>query len=171
MHTQMVETDEVFIQTSPVKSSGRIRMTSESGSVHDFQRQGSLHRQGSVKRQLSSTTKQEGVQSQVSAVKDKDQEQWDKDLPEVSLFRVIRLNAPEWWMILLGVIASALSGAVFPVFGLVFGEILGVFSLPLDEIVPGVSLYAGLFWVLGFVAGFGFFVKVINHCGWYCTRV
>ncbi len=162
----MVESDEVFIQTSPIKSVGRIRITSESASVHDFQRQ------GSVKRQLSSTAKQDGVKSQAS-VKDKDQELWDKDLPEVSILRVIRLNAPEWWMILLGVIASALSGAVFPVFGLVFGEILLVFSLPLDQIVSGVSLYAGLFWVLGFVAGFGFFVKVIFIIiiDWYCTRV
>ena len=147
----------MFIQTSPVKSSGRVRITSESSSIQEFTRQGSLRRQDSVKRQHSTTPKQEGVKSQVSV---KDQEQWDKELPQVSMLRVISLNAKEWWIIAIGVVASMFSGAIFPLFGLVFGEILGVFSLPNNEIVSAISLYAGLFWVLGFIAGLGFFIKV-----------
>ncbi len=144
----------MFIQSSAIKSSGRVRITSGSGSIQELQRQGS-----SVKRQISTTTpkQQEDLKNQVSV---KDQEEWDKDLPQVSMLRVVRLNAKEWWMIVIGAIASMFSGAIFPLFGLVFGEILGVFSLPNDEIVSGVSLYAGLFWVLGFIAGFGFFLKV-----------
>ena len=155
-----METDELIIQSSPIKSPlrspGRARMVSESGSI-DLQHQTSLHRQGSVKRQISSTANPDAIKKQVSV---KDQEAWDKELPEAGFSKVIRLNAKEWWIILIGVLASAIGGAIFPVFGVVLGETLGAFSLPLEEVVDGVSLYAGLFWVLGFVAGLGFFIKV-----------
>ena len=30
------------------------------------------------------------------------QEEWDKDIPQVSLLRVVKLNASEWWIILVG---------------------------------------------------------------------
>ena len=30
------------------------------------------------------------------------QEEWDKEIPEVPLSRVIKLNTPEWWIILIG---------------------------------------------------------------------
>ena len=159
-HTQSMETDELIIQSAPInsptKSPGRARTVSESGSV-EFQRQPSLHRQGSVKRQISTTANPDALKKQVSV---KDQEAWDKELPEAGFLKVIRLNAKEWWIILIGVLASAIGGAIFPVFGIVLGETLGAFSLPVNEVVSGVSLYAGLFWVLGFVAGLGFFIKV-----------
>ena len=30
------------------------------------------------------------------------QEEWDKETPKVSIYRVMRLNAKEWWIILIG---------------------------------------------------------------------
>ena len=78
----------------------------------------------------------------------------------MSLFRVIKLNAREWWIILLGVLGAAVDGSIFPLFALLFGEILEVFSLRSDEILSGVHLWAGLFIVLGVVAGVGVFLKV-----------
>ena len=30
------------------------------------------------------------------------QEEWDKEIPKVSLLRVVKLNTPEWWIILIG---------------------------------------------------------------------
>lgn len=30
------------------------------------------------------------------------QEQWDKEIKEVKILRVVRLNAREWWIILIG---------------------------------------------------------------------
>ena len=30
------------------------------------------------------------------------QEEWDKDIPQVSIYRVMKLNAKEWWIILIG---------------------------------------------------------------------
>ena len=90
----------------------------------------------------------------------KEEEELDKDVPQVSLFRVFALNAKEWWLIVLGVIGAAANGLIYPLFGFLFGEILRVFSLPPEEVVSEISLWAVLLMVLGFVSGVGIFVRV-----------
>ena len=45
------------------------------------------------------------------------------------MLRVMRMNAPEWWVILLGCLAAIGNGAVQPVFAVIFAEIIGVSSL------------------------------------------
>ena len=92
---------------------------------------------------------------------EKKQEEWDKEIPKVSLFRVLALNAKEWWIIVLGVFGSIINGSIFPLFGIIFGEILAVFARPTGgEILNGIGPWAGLFVVLGFVAGVAIFLKV-----------
>ena len=49
---------------------------------------------------------------------------------------------------------------MWPSFALLFGEILRVFALPQDEIIDEIHLWAGLFIVLGVVAGTAVFLKV-----------
>ena len=88
------------------------------------------------------------------------EEEWDKEIPSVSLLRVFALNSKEWWLILLGVVGAILNGAIYPVFAILFGEILSVFAMPASEIVSSIGLWAGLFLVLGFVSGLGVFLKV-----------
>ena len=36
------------------------------------------------------------------------------------------MNAREWWLIILGLGGAAVNGSVFPLFAIVFGEVLGV---------------------------------------------
>ena len=52
--------------------------------------------------------------------------EYDATIPKVSLWRVMRLNAKEWWLLLLGALGSLLEGATFPVFAIIIGEILRV---------------------------------------------
>lgn len=89
-----------------------------------------------------------------------DKEEWDKDIPDVSLFRVIALNAKEWWIIVIGVIGAGVNGSIFPLFSIIFGQILGVFALPPDEIQSGINIWAGLMIILGLVSGIAIFFKV-----------
>ena len=42
------------------------------------------------------------------------------------MFRLIALNAKEWWLIILGLIGAAVNGSIFPLFAILFGNILGV---------------------------------------------
>jgi hypothetical protein len=73
---------------------------------------------------------------------------------------VIKLNAREWWIIVVGVLGAAVSGSIWPLFALLFGEILEVFARSADEVLGGIHMWAGLFIVLGIVSGAGVFLKV-----------
>ena len=79
----------------------------------------------------------------------------------MSLLRVLKANANEWWLIGLGLLGSLVLGSVFPAFAIFFGEILDVFTRPADQILDGLHPWAGLFLVLGTVSGIAVFLKVI----------
>ena len=85
----------------------------------------------------------------------------DTKVSDFSVFlRVIKTNQKEWWIAILGVIGAIMLGAAFPTFALIFGEILEAFVQPPSLVLPGIHLWAGLFFLLGFLAGLGGFVKV-----------
>uniref|UniRef100_A0A8C9NL63 ABC-type xenobiotic transporter n=1 Tax=Serinus canaria TaxID=9135 RepID=A0A8C9NL63_SERCA len=49
-----------------------------------------------------------------------------ENIPDVPYLKILALNKPEWFYVLLGVIAAAVIGAVHPAFAVVFGKIIGV---------------------------------------------
>ena len=91
------------------------------------------------------------------------QEQWDKEIPVAPLTALLKKNAPEWWMIGLGLIGSMVAGAVTPLFSIFFGRILGVFSNPPEKVFPLVHPWAGLFLALATVTASATFLKVYVH--------
>ena len=50
----------------------------------------------------------------------------DKALPEPSAWRVVKAAAPEWYIILVGVLASAADGVTFPIISIFMGELFEV---------------------------------------------
>ena len=88
------------------------------------------------------------------------QEEWDKDIPVIPLTKLLKKNAPEWWMIALGLIGCMISGAVTPLFSLFFGRILSVFANPPDKVFPLVHPWAGLFIALAIVSAVAAYLKV-----------
>ena len=90
----------------------------------------------------------------------KQEEELDKEIPKVSLFRVIKVNAPEWYLICLGLVGATINAAIFPAFAILFGEILTVFALPRNEVINGVHTYAGLFVMIAVVSAIAHFTKV-----------
>uniref|UniRef100_A0A8C9NMX6 ABC-type xenobiotic transporter n=1 Tax=Serinus canaria TaxID=9135 RepID=A0A8C9NMX6_SERCA len=50
----------------------------------------------------------------------------EENIPDVPYLKILALNKPEWFYVLLGVIAAAVIGAVHPAFAVVFGKIIGV---------------------------------------------
>ncbi|XP_063290789.1 ATP-dependent translocase ABCB1-like [Pelobates fuscus] len=52
----------------------------------------------------------------------------EEDLPNVSLGRILALNSPELPYIVFGIIASAISGGIYPTFAVIFGKVIGAFS-------------------------------------------
>ena len=87
----------------------------------------------------------------------------DEEIPVVPLHRVLRLNAKEWWIIILGLLGAAVSGSIWPVFSIFISEIVALFSNPADEILGETHLWASLFIVLGVCSGVGTFAKVSSY--------
>eukprot|EP00106_Octopus_bimaculoides_P004854 XP_014772296.1 PREDICTED: multidrug resistance protein 1-like [Octopus bimaculoides] len=52
----------------------------------------------------------------------------EKDLPEASTMRIFKMNSSEWPYILIGLLASAVNGAVIPAFAIIFSEFIGAFQ-------------------------------------------
>ena len=50
----------------------------------------------------------------------------DKTLPDPPLWRVVKASAPEWYIIVIGVIASAADGVTFPVMSIFIGRLFEV---------------------------------------------
>ena len=139
-----------------------------------FSVKGSTHHRSQLSSQQEGATspkKEVSLHHQTSVLSDskpdfkrqsskKKQEEWDKEIPEVPLHRVIRLNAKEWWIIILGLLGAAVGGSIWPIFSIFFGEILMIFALPADQILGEIPLWACLFIVLGLVSGLGIFAKV-----------
>ena len=58
----------------------------------------------------------------------------DQALPDPSLWRVVKASAPEWYLIVIGVIASAGDGATFPLISVFMGELFEV-NLCVESVV------------------------------------
>ena len=56
-----------------------------------------------------------------------------EDAGSVSLFRVLRLSLAEWPVLVAGVIAAGVQGAIFPSFSIFFGRALQAFTFPFHE--------------------------------------
>lgn len=84
----------------------------------------------------------------------------EENIPPASMMRVMKMNKPEWPFILIGCFGSILTGAMNPLFAVIFSKIIAVFILPIDRQQEEVNLFVLLFVGLGFVAGFGNIIQV-----------
>jgi len=50
----------------------------------------------------------------------------DNALPDPPLWRVIKASAPEWYLLVVGVIGSAVDGVLFPILAVFLGRALEV---------------------------------------------
>ncbi len=78
----------------------------------------------------------------------------------MSILRIFNINRNWWWLVFIGTLGAIFNGAVFPVFAIIFGEVLEVFARPPNEVLDGTHLWAGMFLVLGTGAALGILLKV-----------
>ncbi|KAJ8942717.1 hypothetical protein NQ318_017016 [Aromia moschata] len=71
-----------------------------------------------------------------------------------SLLKVMKMNKPEWFQILIGCISSIFTGASLPIYGLLFGGIVGVLANNNNEEMRSqTNIYCLYFLILGIVTG------------------
>uniref|UniRef100_A0A8C5PNB0 ATP-binding cassette sub-family B member 5 n=1 Tax=Leptobrachium leishanense TaxID=445787 RepID=A0A8C5PNB0_9ANUR len=77
----------------------------------------------------------------------------EENLPNVSLGRILALNSPELGYIIMGVIAAAISGGIYPTFAVIFGKVIGAFSeTDLDKKSRQTILLSLMFLALGVIS-------------------
>lgn len=77
------------------------------------------------------------------------------------MFRVVKMNSPEWPFILFGCIGSMCNGIVQPGFALIFANILGVFATQdLAKQERDALFYSMMFLVIGVGAAIAMFLQV-----------
>lgn len=80
-----------------------------------------------------------------------------------TLWKIMKINASDWHYILLGCLSSLLTGASLPIYGVVFGGIMGVFANDDDESLRGESnFYCLYFLILGIVTGGAMFIQMLT---------
>ena len=70
-----------------------------------------------------------------SVVLDKPQQSIERDNDvdkDVSIWRILRMNKPEWVYITLGVIGATIQGLSTPVYAMIFGELMGLLDPSLE---------------------------------------
>ncbi|XP_065886098.1 ATP-dependent translocase ABCB1-like [Dysidea avara] len=88
----------------------------------------------------------------------------DKALPDPSLWRVVEASAPEWYLILIGVIASAADGAAFPTIAVFMGRLFEVYA------DPRTAEEDGRLWSLLFIA-FACLAGIVGFLRTFCFSV
>ncbi|XP_049836463.1 multidrug resistance protein homolog 49-like [Schistocerca gregaria] len=128
----------------------------ETEHLSNFSRQ--LSRQFS---RQSSRASSIGKQYDVSAFQKEEEENVDNStVYDAPISRILALNRPEWVYVTVGSIASALVGASFPLFAVLFGEVYAVLSLEDSEYVKAqTNIYALYFLGVGVIAGIGSFLQ------------
>ncbi|XP_035989695.1 ATP-dependent translocase ABCB1-like isoform X1 [Fundulus heteroclitus] len=91
---------------------------------------------------------------------DEDKTEEDEDVPMVSLFKVLRLNASEWPYILVGLICAAINGALQPLFAILFSKIITVFAEPDQTVIrQRANFFSLMFVMMGVVCFFTMFLQ------------
>ncbi|XP_054720793.1 ATP-dependent translocase ABCB1-like [Uloborus diversus] len=86
-----------------------------------------------------------------------EQEQGEQDAP--SQTRLLKTCAPEWPYILVGGIAAIIMGLFTPIYGIVFGDILGILAEQNDQIISDISFYSLIFLAMAISAGISCFLQ------------
>lgn len=115
----------------------------------DIMSRNEIHRQSSIRRSRRSTRSKSKSKKSASKAK----EVAEDNLPNFSLNRILALNKPELLYIVLGVIAAAISGGIYPTFAVIFGKVIGAFGITdLDERSRQTVLLSLMFLALGIIS-------------------
>ncbi|RZC36876.1 ABC tran domain containing protein, partial [Asbolus verrucosus] len=80
-----------------------------------------------------------------------------------SIVSILKMNRPEWFYITVGCITSVITGAALPVYGLVFGDIIGVLSDANESYVRDQSnLFSLYFVIIGIITAVATFMQMYS---------
>ncbi|XP_073437565.1 ATP-binding cassette sub-family B member 5-like isoform X2 [Dendrobates tinctorius] len=91
---------------------------------------------------------------------DNEEEREEKKLPNISFFRILRLNKSEWPYIMLGTFAAAINGIGHPAFSILFAKVIAIFETnDSEKIRSEINFYSIIVTVIGVVSFFTYFLQ------------
>ncbi|XP_056385038.1 ATP-dependent translocase ABCB1-like [Hyla sarda] len=107
-----------------------------------------MHRHSSIRKRHSTKRKSKSKKSTSNS-----KEVVEEELPSFSLNKILALNKPEFFFIVIGVIAAAICGGIYPTFAVIFGKMIGAFSITdKDERSQRTILLSLMFLALGVIS-------------------
>ncbi|XP_967244.3 ATP-dependent translocase ABCB1 isoform X2 [Tribolium castaneum] len=77
------------------------------------------------------------------------------------ILQILKMNKPEWFHIFTGCVTAVINGSAFPIYGLVFGDIIGVLADPRDSYVREQSnIFSLYFVIIGIVTAVATFLQI-----------
>ncbi|GMS98347.1 hypothetical protein PENTCL1PPCAC_20522, partial [Pristionchus entomophagus] len=112
------------------------------------------------------------VVSLVSSVRSMELDMEESKLKPTSLTKIFNYNRGNWHYFFIGTLGSCISGAVTPIFALVYAQIFNVFAEPPEQMKRDALFWSVIFIVLGLVQAFGFFISAQfqGRCGEALTK-
>jgi len=87
----------------------------------------------------------------------------EEEPPPISMLTILKKNMPEWPYILMGSVGAIVTGFAMPIFGVLFGDIIGVMALEDNDAVrEGTNEYSVYFVIAGISVGIGTFVQIFT---------
>jgi ATP-binding cassette subfamily B (MDR/TAP) protein 1 len=88
----------------------------------------------------------------------------EEEPPPISMLTILKKNMPEWQYIVLGSVGSIIIGFAMPIFGVLFGGILGVMAeSDADAVREGTNQYSLYFVIAGVTVGIATFVQFFTY--------
>ncbi|KAK3108991.1 hypothetical protein FSP39_020354 [Pinctada imbricata] len=123
LYHQLVQLQEIWEANEEEGDEHSHLMSSHSSSKHHlFDKHSKFHHQMS---HMSDT--------EVKVKPGADDEEEEEILEPVPIKKILSLNSPEWAIITVGCICCVIVGTIQPMFAIILGEFLNVFTLPSDE--------------------------------------
>ncbi|KAM3965300.1 ATP-dependent translocase ABCB1-like [Aphomia sociella] len=112
-------------------------------------------------------------EEKITETKAKEENEIEEEEQEVSFWEIIRLNGPEWKSVTLASISSLFSGFAMPMFGVIIGDYIGVFSsADEDEMLFEIRRLVFTFIIIGLLSGLANFITIYFYgiAGEYLTE-
>ncbi|ETN83249.1 ABC transporter, ATP-binding protein [Necator americanus] len=166
-HTELMEKHGVFYemtQAQVLREQKKVepQVSDEEGS--DIFSGDGFNKLESLRSRKASTKSGTSVATSIQSMQQEMEEIRAKPSP---MSKVFYFNRDKWGFFFLGLVACIISGAITPLFALVYAEIVSVYSEPVDQMKKDVYFWCGAFIVVGLIHAASFFSSAVclGRCG------
>ncbi|XP_070561508.1 ATP-dependent translocase ABCB1-like isoform X2 [Ptychodera flava] len=148
-HAELMKHDGVYKQLVMLQM-----VAGEDGSGGQFASEIALTDEEIVRlKRQSSLKRQDSLKRQKSVKDDKKKEEIEEEVEPAKYFRILSLNSPEWYYIVVGCFWATVAGVTFPIWAIFFSEVVNLFTLPPDEMKSEAFFWSMMYLALGGTIG------------------